>query len=117
LRWSVVICTIAHIFIFNRLVIDYVMKSIQLMSLVACRNFSKYAGLAILAGMLSAGLAPLSAQPITVPNYSFEAQTAPNTSPYVNINVDAWQKNPEPAFYGPAFGGFGIPWAGTAGVF
>jgi hypothetical protein len=58
------------------------------------------------------------AQPITVPNYSFEFQQAPNVYPYVNVNVDSWQKAAEPAYYGPAIGiPFGIPWAGTAGVF
>src|SRR5215472_2813253 len=60
----------------------------------------------------------LAAQPITVPNFSFESPTAPNTYPYVNINVDSWQKAPEPPYYGPAIGTpYGIPWEGTAGVF
>src|SRR5215471_8228370 len=59
----------------------------------------------------------LSAQPVPVPNYSFEQQQAPNVYPYVNINVDEWQKAPEPAYYTPAFGGYGIPWVATAGVF
>src|SRR3954452_23171595 len=75
-------------------------------------------GLAVsLAGLLSA-TSPLLAQPISVPNYSFESQTAPNSTPYVNILMDSWQKAPEPAYYGPAIGTpFGIPWLGTAGVF
>jgi hypothetical protein len=74
-------------------------------------------------GLLLAGLAAvtssrLAAQPITVPNYSFESQTAPNTYPFVNINVDSWQKAAEPAYYGPAIGTpYGIPWLATAGVF
>jgi hypothetical protein len=60
----------------------------------------------------------LGAQPISVPNYSFESQTAPASYPFVNVNVDSWQKAAEPAYYGPAIGTpFGIPWAGTAGVF
>ena len=60
----------------------------------------------------------LPAQPITVPNYSFESQLAPNVYPYVNTSVDSWQKAAEPAYYGPAIGTpFGIPWEGTAGVF
>jgi hypothetical protein len=71
-----------------------------------------------LAGLAAALTGQLGAQPIAVPNYSFESQTAPNVYPYVNINVDSWQKAPEPAYYGPAIGTpFGIPWAGTAGVF
>jgi hypothetical protein len=72
---------------------------------------------AIAAGLLAAGTLPLQAQPITVPNFSFESPTAPNTYPYVNTSVASWQKNPEPSFYGPAFGGSGITWDQTAGVF
>ena len=74
-------------------------------------------------GLLLAALAggldlQAGAQPIFVPNYSFESQTAPPTYPFVNVNVDFWQKAPEPPYYGPAIGTpFGIPWAGTAGVF
>lgn len=60
---------------------------------------------------------PLGAQPINVPNYSFESETAPTSYPFVNLNVTSWQKNPEPVWYTPAFGSYGIPWAGTAGVF
>jgi hypothetical protein len=58
------------------------------------------------------------AQPIAVPNFSFESQTAPASYPFVNINVDEWQKAAEPAYYDPVIGTpYGIPWAGTAGVF
>ena len=72
----------------------------------------------LLAALGVAMSARLAAQPITVPNFSFESQTAPNSFPFVNINVDSWQKAPEPAYYGPAIGvPFGIPWVGTAGVF
>jgi hypothetical protein len=64
------------------------------------------------------GALPCQAQPITVPNYSFESQSAPHFYPYVNTSVTAWQKAPEPAYYGPIIGTpFGIPWDGTAGVF
>lgn len=67
---------------------------------------------------LVAGQCALQAQPITVPNFSFESPTAPNTYPFVNVFVDAWQKIAEPAYYGPAIGTpYGIPWIGTAGVF
>jgi hypothetical protein len=59
----------------------------------------------------------LYSQFIPVPNFSFESQPAPNSYPFVNTSVDSWQKNPEPGFYTPTFGGFGIPWSGTAGVF
>jgi len=72
----------------------------------------------LLVGLTVAASLDLGAQPISVPNFSFESQTAPNSYPYVNINVDSWQKAPEPAYYGPAIGTpFGIPWVGTAGVF
>jgi len=68
-------------------------------------------------GLLTLTAAPLYAQSIAVPNFSFESQTAPNSFPYVNVFVDSWQKNAEPSFYAPTFGSFGIPWIGTAGVF
>ena len=78
-------------------------------------NQKSWAALFLLALLTSASL---QAQSIIVPNYSFESQTAPQTSPYVNIFVDSWEKAPEPAYYGPAIGTpFGIPWVGTAGVF
>ena len=58
-----------------------------------------------------------TAQSITIPNYSFESQSAVGFPFDTNPNLDAWQKIAEPAFYTPAFGSFGIPWAGTAGGF
>ncbi|HOX55350.1 MAG TPA: PEP-CTERM sorting domain-containing protein [Candidatus Paceibacterota bacterium] len=85
-----IICTVAHMF----------------------NSRSKHCGAALAIMAL-----PLCAQPIAVPNYSFEFQAAPGTYPYVNTFVDSWQKNPEPAWYAPAFGQYGIPWLGTAGVF
>ena len=72
---------------------------------------------AVCAGLLLSGVSG-QAQPISVPNFSFESPTAPSSSPYVNVLVDSWQKIPEPAYYGPAIGTpYGIPWIGTAGVF
>ena len=68
---------------------------------------------AIAVGALAAAALPLQAQPITVPNFSFES---PST-PFVSTTVASWQKNPEPAFYGPTFGSSGITWDQTAGVF
>jgi len=59
----------------------------------------------------------IAAKPVAVPNYSFESQTAPSSSPFVTLDVDSWQRNPEPAWYAPAFGSYGIPWVGTAGAF
>jgi hypothetical protein len=67
---------------------------------------------------LIVGTCSLQAQPITVPNFSFESPTAPSSYPFVNVLIDSWQKIPEPAYYGPAIGTpFSIPWIGTAGVF
>lgn len=72
----------------------------------------------IIGGSLIVAGMHAQAQPITVPNYSFESQIAPTSYPYVNTFIDSWQKAPEPAYYGPAIGvPFGIPWDGTAGVF
>ena len=58
----------------------------------------------------------LHAQPISVPNHSFELDAAPNFYPFANTNIASWQKIPEPAYYLPAIGSF-PPWNGTAGVF
>jgi hypothetical protein len=66
---------------------------------------------------LAVAVLPLQAQPISVPNFSFESPTAPSSYPFVNTSIDTWQKNPEPSWYAPAFGSYGIPWVGTAGVF
>jgi len=85
-------------------------------SLRACARAASFATVVSLA--LAAGTPRLQAQPITVPNFSFESPTAPSTYPFVNVLVDSWQKAPEPAYYGPAIGTpYGIPWIGTAGVF
>jgi hypothetical protein len=71
-----------------------------------------------IAATLLAGTCGLQAQPITVPNFSFESPTAPGSYPFVNVFVDSWQKTAEPAYYGPAIGTpYGISWIQTAGVF
>ena len=70
--------------------------------------------ISVLVGLTSA----LQAQPVSVPNSSFESQPAPNAYPFVNVFVDSWQKAPEPEYYAENIGTpFGIPWFGTAGVF
>jgi len=76
------------------------------------KRLPKYCGVVLMCVAL-----PLGAQPIYVPNHSFESETAPASYPFVNLNVTSWQKNAEPVWYAPAFGSYGIPWAGTAGVF
>ena len=73
--------------------------------------------LAVVSLALAAGVNPSQAQPIAVPNFSFESQSAVGFPQGANPNIDSWQKIAEPAFYTPAFGTFGIPWFGTAGVF
>src|SRR5690242_7308615 len=54
----------------------------------------------------------LSAQPITIPNGSFES---PSTA-FVSVDVDSWQKAPEPDYFIPIETN-GVTWYQTAGVF
>jgi hypothetical protein len=63
------------------------------------------------------GLASSHAQPIAVPNHSFESQPAPQSPPYVNIFVDAWQRPAQPDYWSQIETNFGIPWVGSAAVF
>src|SRR5215510_10421460 len=55
----------------------------------------------------------LSAQPITIPNGSFES---PSTT-YVDVNIDGWAKIPRPDYFIPIESAYGILWYQTAGVF
>jgi hypothetical protein len=58
----------------------------------------------------------LQAQPITVPNYSFESQSAVGFPFDTNPGLTDWQKIAEPAYY--QFLGPGVPpWYGTSGSF
>ena len=97
-------------------------KLILIISLTRCRTLCTLAGMLnwkskCLGAALALATLPLCAQTITVPNHSFESQSAPASYPFVNISVDSWKKNAEPVWYSPAFGAYGIPWVGTAGVF
>jgi hypothetical protein len=87
--------------------------------MTTCKDLSKFQKrnslLAVIAAVAICGL-NLQATPLSVPNFSFESQTAPNVYPYVNGNVDSWAKAPEPAYWLPLTGGF-FPWDGTAGLF
>ncbi len=85
-------------------------RSVSLMN--SCRAFT-VAGTLALVGWAS----PLLAQPINVPNYSFESQSAVGFPFDTNPFLDSWQKIAEPEYYTPAFGSFEIPWIGTAGGF
>lgn len=58
----------------------------------------------------------LQAQPITVPNHSFESQSGVGYPFETNPNVDNWQKIAEPTYFQSVSGGQ-IPWYGTAGAF
>lgn len=58
----------------------------------------------------------LQAQPIYVPNHSFESQSGVGFPYETNPFLDSWQKIAEPAYY--AFLGSGVPpWYGTSGAF
>jgi hypothetical protein len=64
---------------------------------------------------LGAGVSPLPAQPIPVPNGSFESPVPPAGFP-VNTRIDSWQESPQPAWFNPAdFGG--VTWDQLTGVF
>lgn len=73
------------------------------------------APISVMAGVIAISFTA-QAQPITVPNFSFESQAAPPIVPYVNGNVDSWSRHAEPAYWVPLTGG-GIPWNGTSGLF
>lgn len=60
--------------------------------------------------------AALHAQPIAVPNYSFESQSGVGFPYETNPFLDAWQKIPEPPDYA-LLGSGAPPWYGTAGAF
>ncbi len=68
-------------------------------------------------GIIFVSGSTLRAQPITVPNFSFESQSGVGYPFGANPSVDSWQKIAEPAYYTPAFGNSVPPWYSTAGVF
>lgn len=74
------------------------------------------AGVVAVALAISFCATALQAQPIYVPNSSFELQSAAGYPQGANPSVDAWQKIAEPAYFQFVSGGQ-IPWYGTAGVF
>ena len=79
-----------------------------------CHSTFMLAGVAV-AVLASGGLS--SAQPITVPNFSFESQSGAGQPFGVNILVDSWEKPPRPDYFSAIETNFGIFWVQTAGVF
>jgi hypothetical protein len=63
--------------------------------------------------LISRSISP--AQPLSVPNFSFENPTVPDAFPYVSTIIDSWQKNPQPAYFDPNT--FGFSWDQSSGVF
>jgi hypothetical protein len=63
---------------------------------------------------LAACVGALHAQPINVPNGSFESQVAAPPA-YADTRVDSWQKAPKPGYFDEQ--AFGFLWDQTAGVF
>jgi hypothetical protein len=59
----------------------------------------------------------LPAQPIVVPNASFETPSAPTTYPPVTFGIDSWQKAPKPAYFDAVEQGSGLLWDQTAAIF
>jgi autotransporter-associated beta strand protein len=60
--------------------------------------------------------APAPAQPITVPNYSFESPALAYAPPYAAPEIDDWQKAPVPAWW-TAAGNSAEQWTDACGVF
>jgi hypothetical protein len=80
--------------------------------------FGTLTSTSLLAGMIAClAFANTNAQPITVPNGSFELQSGEGQQFGVNILVDSWQKPEQPAYFDAVETNFGIFWIQTAGVF
>lgn len=59
----------------------------------------------------------LQAQPISVPNHSFETPNAPMVDPYATTLVGSWQKPAKPAYFDAIETAYGIYWEQTTGQF
>jgi hypothetical protein len=66
---------------------------------------------------LIAGVGALHAQPISVPNYSFESESAPNVYPYVTNSFGSWQKPARPDYFTNIEQNYGILWNQASGIF
>jgi hypothetical protein len=78
-------------------------------------NFSQPALVAVAGLLLS--LSPIQAQPILVPNHSFDSPSAPMVDPYVTTQVGSWQKPAKPDYFNFVEANYGIFWDQTAGIF
>ncbi|HAB16277.1 MAG TPA: PEP-CTERM sorting domain-containing protein [Verrucomicrobiota bacterium] len=74
----------------------------------------RWAPIALGSVVLAAGIGRLVADPVDVPNYSFESPTVPEGFPVSNT-IDSWQKTPQPVWFDPNT--FGIEWNQLSGVF
>ena len=80
-------------------------------------RFDRVAMLALGLTTLLTTASPLQAQPISVPNHSFDSTTAPMVDPYATTLVGSWQKPTKPAYFDFVESNYGIFWEQTTGLF
>jgi hypothetical protein len=76
--------------------------------------------LPVLSGLMVSlilGVVTAQAQPIFVPNHSFNSASAPMVDPYVTTQVGSWQKPAKPAYFNFVEQNYGIFWDQTTGIF
>jgi len=78
---------------------------------IAGLNFSR----SLFVSVAAAGLG-VSAFAVDVPNGSFESPQGPFPPPGVSIQIDSWQKSPQPVWFDPAAFG-GVQWNQLSGIF
>jgi hypothetical protein len=89
-------------------------KSIERLADQGCRVNRQLIAVTIGITALAACVGMLHAQPILVPNGSFEFQVAAPPA-YADTRVDSWQKSPKPGYFDEQ--AYGLLWDQTAGVF
>jgi hypothetical protein len=82
-----------------------------------CDVIRPLARIAMVALAPAVGANTLNAQPISVPNYSFESPSGVGQPFGVNVLVDSWQKPTKPDYFNSIEQNYGIYWIQTAGVF
>jgi hypothetical protein len=84
-------------------------------------QLNRRAGLFLPVALCLAGLLTISntlpAQPIYVPNHSFDSPSAPMVDPYVTTQIGSWQKPAKPAYFDFVEANYLIFWEQTAGIF